>query len=314
MNPLHRPWGLRRACWRLLPLAVLLSSLPAYTLAQEELTDTELESLYLAARSEHQSALELLAFLESRHNRALQEFVQARDSGSGERRNAAFTELQTLSGEIRSQERRVGELEEGLTEARRRYKLALRASLDSLLAARARARAPEDSVSLAIRFVDTNNRYQALSLEEDDPAVGAERVSVLIRDLRDGPEDLRRRAAQEDYRAEQYQSLLQEIDLRLGELREDRARDRTARDFMTGLDRYGDTRLPVVPPGSRTGPERTSGQGAPGADTTGAGGRSLTLEERIQNLETQRGLALERIGEALGNAAQYRRWAGGSGA
>ena len=297
---------------RTAPLALVLCLVPFATLAQEGLTLTELESLYRAASGEHESANERLEVLYGRHRRATQDFDLARAAGDENRINAAFTQIQILSDEIGSQERRVEELRNILTVARRRYIEGLESRLDSLLAERVRARAPQDSVSLAIDYTDTNNRYQDLLQEEDDPTLTTERASSPIRDPRDTPEDLRRKAAQEEWIAEKFASLIQEFDLRLAELREASRRDRIARDFMTGLDRFGDTRPPGVPPGARTTASRDPAQLPAGADSAGVG-RPLTLEERIQSLDAQRALTEELIRQARANAQQYRRWAGGDG-
>ncbi len=304
--------GVPGAFRRILAVALVLAAFPAPGSAQERLTLTELESLYLSARDELRAAVQSWEVLISRWKRASEEFDQA-PPGNRERRNAAFAQTQILAAEIRSQERRVNELEGALRAVRRRYIDGLEVRLDSLLGERNRARSPQDSVSLGTLITDVNNRYQAAVAEDKDPAVSIERATTVVRDPRDGPEDLRRKADQEEYRAEQLVSQLQEIDLRLGELRDAQRRDRTARDFLTGLDLFGDTRPPVVSAGGRPGPGRDPGQTAPGADTTGVEGRPLTLEERIQKLELQRGVVAEFVQRTQANAQQFRRWAGGGG-
>jgi hypothetical protein len=296
---------------RTLQVALLLAVFQAPASAQERLTLTELESLYLSARDELSAAVQSWEVLISRWKRASEEFDQA-PAGSRERRSA-FAQTQVLADEIRSQERRVNELDRLLREARGRYIDGLELRLDSLLSERNRARSPQDSVSLGSLITDANNRYQNAVAEDRDPSVSIERATTLVRDPRDGPEDLRRKAAQEEYRAEQYLSLIQEIDARLTELRDAQRRDRTARDFLTGLDRFGDTRPPVVSAGGRAGPGRDPGQVPPGVDSVGSGGRPLTLDDRIRNLELQRGLAAELEQRTRTNAQQFRRWAGGGG-
>ncbi len=295
-----------RAYGRLLSLSLLALSAPAQARAQDVLTLTDRESLYLAARGEHQSALQTLEVLMSRYNRAAQEFAQARASGDQDRINTAFTEVTERSREVLSQERRVAALEVGLQEARRSYREALSARLDSLLGERDRTQDPQELVELAVLLTEVNNRYQELLQEEEDPRVRLEPDPDIPRDPRDGPEDLRRKAAQLEFRATQYEALLREIDLRLGEFRQTLRRNRDLGDFLTGLDRYGDTRLPVVPPGARTVPPTNPGQGPPGADTAGGGGSPLTLEERIANLEADRERVVERIRQTRARAEEFR--------
>lgn len=276
---------------------------------QERLTLPEVEALYQAARDELRAAVAAWEVLLSRWQRASEEFDRTPPSNR-ERRNAAFAQTQTLAAEVRSQERRVQTLEQALREARKRYTDALVVRLDSLLGERSRARTAQDSLNLAVLITDTNHRYQTLVAEAEDPRVSMERTYALVRDPRDGPDDLRRKAAQEEFRASQYRALLEEIDRRLQELKEAQRRDRSARDFLAGLDRFGDSRLPVTAPVRRTEPGReTTGVGA--AADTAKGGRPLSLEERIADLEVQRGLVQELMERALANAAQFRRWAGG---
>ncbi len=277
--------------------------------AQERLTLPELEALYQAARDELRAAVAAWEVLLSRWQRASEEFDRIPPSNR-ERRNAVFAQTQTLAAEVRSQERRVQALEQALREARRRYTDALVVRLDSLLGERNRARTAQDSVNLGVLITDINHRYQTLVAEAEDPRVSLERTYTLVRDPRDGPEDLRRKAAQEEYRASQYRALLEEIDRRLQELKEAQRRDRSARDFLAGLDRFGDSRLPVTNPVRRTDTGRDPA-GVPTVADTAGGGRPLSLEERIAALEVQKGLAQELMERALANAAQFRRWAGG---
>jgi len=111
-----------------------------------------------------------------------------------------------------------------------------------------------------------------------------EPLPEIIMDPRDTPEILNRKAESLEFRARQYEAQAAAVGLRLEELRQDQRRARQVRDFVAGVERYDDTRLPVVSPGTRTATPPDPGQLPPGADSLGVETRPLTLEERIENL------------------------------
>lgn len=294
-----------------LSVVLLLASL-APLRGQEPPNIQALEAEYLAARAEYEAAFLALEALESRYNQALDDFDQARTSGDDDRANRAFTAVQQLGAERRAQDRRVEEKAQGLRDARGRLLEALGASLESLILEVDAATDPEERRQLALILADRNNRYLELRGEED-PETTLEPMPDLVISPSDSPRDILRKAGTLDFRAEQYEARLTEVERRLEELRRDQRRARAVQDFVAGLERYDDTRLPVVPPATRTVDPSDPGQVPPGADTLGVESTTLTLEERIENLELLQREMEERLQQIRDKADRFRRLAGGGG-
>ena len=68
----------------------------------------------------------------------------------------------------------------------------------------------------------------------------------------DTPRDILRKAATLDFRADQHEARLAEVERRLRTLQEDQRRARNVSDFLAGVERYDDTSLPVVSPPATT--------------------------------------------------------------
>jgi len=117
-----------------------------------------------------------------------------------------------------------------------------------------------------------------------------------------------------EYRADQHEARLEDVDDRLEVFRQDLQRNRRVSDFLSGLDRFGDTRLPVGSPGTQTNPPPDPEQLPPGADSLSVEVRPLTLDERIRSLEALRTELEERIEVIRDKAARFRARAGGGGA
>jgi hypothetical protein len=103
------------------------------------------------------------------------------------------------------------------------------------------------------------------------------------------------------------------IDQRLEELGQDLRRSRFVSDFLSGVERYGDTQLPVGRPGSQITPPTDPEQRPPGADSLAVETRPMTLEERIERLEELRTELEERIRLIRAKAERFRALAGGGG-
>jgi hypothetical protein len=243
----------------------------------------------------------------------MEEFDAARSAGDQARANALFTIAMQRAGERRVQQQRVANMAEGLREARSNLREALGLQLESLIQQVDSAQDESQRLALASILRDRRNWYLELRAEEDP-----ETVLEPMRDINispsDSPRDIRRKAATLDYRADQNEDRLAEIDRRLEELREDQRRDRLVSDFLSGLERYGDTRLPVGTPGRLNPPPTDPGQIPPGADSLAVESRPLTLEERIQDLEASRAEMAARIQLIREKAQRFRDLIGGGGA
>lgn len=295
---------------RILPLALLLALWPGSAWPQDVLTIQELELQYSSKVRQHQAAFDAWTAMEIRLGRALDSVTAATDSGNADRRNRAFTVFRQLAGEIRVQERRVDEIAEELRAARSDLLTALGQRLEELTQQADSAVDPQERRELAAILYDRNSRFLELRAEED-PETKLEPMQDITIDPRDTPDLIIRKAELLDFRANQYEAQLTEVGRRLEELRRDQRRARQVRDFVAGVERYDDTRLPVVSPGARAVDPPDPRQLPPGADTLGVEARPLTLEERIQNLDLlqqELGIRLQQIRD---KAERYRRLARG---
>jgi hypothetical protein len=282
-----------------------LTLAPALAQAQDVLTIQELELQYTSRVQQHEAAYAAWEALESRFIRALDSLTAATTSGNADRQNAAFTLTQQLGEEIQLQERRVAELAGEVEEARTTLLGALKERLDSLIVQVEATEDPQERRELTAILDDRNNRYLALRAEED-PETTLEPMREMTIDPRDTPEIIFRKAETLDLRGDRYESQMAEVGQRLEALREDQRRARTVRDFVAGVERYDDTRLPVVSPGGRPGTAGDPSERPTGADSLGVDTSSMTLEERIESLERVQGELEQRLLEIRGKADRFR--------
>lgn len=286
--------------------------LPRLAGAQENPSRQVLEPEYLQAKAEYEAAFRALEALESRLQQAGEEVDSARAAQDEARTNRAYDLLIQLSGDHRLQRQRVDEKAEELRDAQSRLLSLLRGSVDELLAQVAAATDDEERANLAAILEDTDNRRREL-LAEEEPETDLEPMRDVTISPTDLPIDIRRKAATLDYRADQHEARLEGIDQRLEELREDQRRSRSVSDFLSGVERYGDTQLPVGRPGAQVAPPPDRDEPLPGADSLAVETRPLTLEERIEQLEALRVELEERIRLIREKAERFRALAGGGG-
>lgn len=232
-----------------------------------------------AARDAFASARSAFNVVERQFSAALEEVTRARRQGSDDALERAYALAQDRSVPFRDQERRLGEAAEALVQARRALVDVLEIRLEQLVEAMDAAASSQQRSQLDILWRDIATELQQLEDEAGDtfqldPVVLPEVTS----DPRDTPEDILAKAALLERQAGVADTLIQdknrEIEVLRGRLRNQRQR----RDFVAGTDRFDDTRVPVVtnpPLGDRT----------PSTDSTVAGQRPITLEERIQMLQ-----------------------------
>jgi hypothetical protein len=163
---------------------------------------------------------------------------------------------------------------------------------------------------LAAILEDANNRRLEL-LGEEDPITTLEPLRDLTISQTDTPRDILRMASQLERRAEQDSVRLVEVNRQLGELIEDQARSRRVADFLSDMERFGDTRLPVGAPGDRSPPPDEAQQRPPESDSLSVEARPMTLEDRVRNLEIFRDELQQRIQLIRDRAERFRARAGG---
>lgn len=246
---------------------------------EEALTQAELE--FEAAVRERQSALAARAAVERRFTSFTQEAEDARRQGDSDRLEEALASAQAQLVELRRLDRRVAQTEERLEESRGAYLQAMDDRIEALLV-EARTVTPEERGAILVIVEDLNNRVREVESGSDLTATLLTPVMPEVQfDPRDGPIELRAKAELLERQAERYDSLMAEVDDRLEELERRVRRDQLLRDFREGLDRFGDTQLPVRPP-AVTPPGAAEEQLAQ-ADSI-PDQESLTPEDRIELL------------------------------
>lgn len=277
---------------------------------QEELTLPELEDLYRGALAGYQEAFKVLEVYESQFDRASQDLNNAIAENDESARNRAYQETQRIAGLRRQAQRRVEEKAAELRQVRRRLLDANAAYLEDLLA---QASAAPDSVtqrSLAAFIADTRNRITELrSLE--DPQITLDPEPDINAEPRDGPAALRAKASILELRATQYEEQFAFNEVLLEGLRRDQNLLRRSGDFLADFARFDDPTLPVGAPGVRPVTPPGEANRPPGADSTATEGGFLTLDQRIDALETLQQEITQRIQNVRVRAQTLRRLAGG---
>lgn len=257
-----------------------------------------------AARATHESARNTFEVVERQFSSALDEVRDARNSGDGDRLERAYAQALDRSVPLRDQERRLEEAQAALDAARGRLIEVLEARLEQLVREMDAAPGGRERARLDVLFRDLSAELQSLEAETGgtfriDPVV----LPEITFDPRDGPDELRfkaevleRKAADADSVIRNTEGLIQTLSNRL-------RTQRQVRDMVASLDRFDDTRVPVVtgaPPGDR----------ASVTDSTVVGARPLTLEERIEVLRDYITQLEAYRDQLLIRAEQFRRSVG----
>lgn len=294
-------------------LALLVLALETPLLAQDPQgvqEIPELEQQYRVAQAEYDAAFRALEAREAQFERAIAADDAARISGDEARAEETLTEVNRLAAEVREVRLRVDQRAQELREARARLIRAYRQRVDQLFAQGELTRDPAERGRLAAILEDTNNRLLEL-LGEEDPVTTLEPLRDLTISQTDSPRDILRMASILERRAEQDSVRLVEVGRQLTELREDQARTRRVADFLSDMERFGDTRLPVGQPGNRATNPDEGDRRPPAADSLGTEVRPMTLEERVQSLEILQEELQERIRLIRARAERFRARAGG---
>lgn len=257
----------------MLPLLGLPLASPAQT-TEQLLTERRLE--YRAARAAYESALSAFRVVEQQFGMALREVDRARRSGDNDALERAFAQAQDRSLPFGAQEERVAATRATLEEARRDLIEIITVRLEQLLAQMDGASSSLQRAQLNALWVDLNNELESLEAESGgglrlDPVVMPE----VEFDPRDGPAELRFKAELLERRAAVADTAIQSVDHVIGVINDQIRIQRQRRDLEAALNRFEDTRLPVVsaqPPGDRPL--------AP--DSTAAGVVPATPEERLR--------------------------------
>lgn len=293
----------------LLP-GIFLAGVAGEAEAQEEPTLEELELEYVSAVNAYEAALSAREAREIRSNRLLAEVDSARAAGDDDRLDRALAAWEQEARELAALDRRVEATAERVRLARQALLEALEIRLEGLLAEVDSAGNPEEEQELGAILLDMRNRYLELRAQEDPP-VEVEVAALPTISPRDTPADLRRKANLLDDRGDRYEALIADLDGRLESLRAAQRTSRAVEDFVAGIERYDDARLPVVPPGAGGVSVNDPEEAPPSSDSLGPRERPMTLEERIESLEFMRARLEEYLEQVRERAELFRREAGG---
>ena len=240
-------------------------------LAQRRLETRAARDAYDAARS----AFDVVA---RQFSSALEDVTRARRQGNKEALERAYAEAQDRSIPYRDRETRLAEARATLVEARQSLIDILGIRLERLVEEMDAAGSSARRAQLDRLWRDLSIELQQLEAEAGDsfrldPVVRPEVTS----DPRDTPDDILAKAELLERQAAVADTLIQEKEKEISSLTGRLRNQRQRRDFMAGTDRFDDTRVPVVP-------GRPTGEPANSSDSTVAGQRPITLEERIQGL------------------------------
>jgi hypothetical protein len=191
-----------------------------------------------------------------------------------------------------------------MEEARDLLVEALDAQIDEYLAVADTISDPPEADRLATILQDLDNQYR--ELRELEPEIEVAVMPEIARGPRDGPEDLLRYASLLDFRGDQYETTLADIDERLEQLRDRQGTSRQLSDFLASIGRFGDTQVPVT--AQRTRVEGQDPETGPPSDSVMV---ERTLEQEIQDLEVLREQVTARLQQARARADRFRREAGG---
>lgn len=255
---------------------------------------------YEAAKAEYDSALRAQRALEQQFGDALEGVRRARASGNADDLERANAHAQDVGIPYGAQEERVKNVLDSLNAARQELIEIIQVRLEELIEeADAASSAQERSRINAIG----QDLYTELHGLEGEAAEGLRIQPIVMpeikQDPRDGPADLLLKAGLLERRAATADTTILDIDRRVKSLNDRIRLRRQGRDMLANVERFDDTRLPVV--AGQPGGDRPAA-----ADSTSAGAVPLTLEEQVRLLQEWRQHLVNYRDQVLVRARQFR--------
>lgn len=283
-------------------LVVLLSLVPGGAHGQslqEQVIQKRLE--FQQAELEYEAARAAFTVVDRQFSTALNAVREARRSGDEEALAMAHAQAQARSLPLSAQERRVEEARQRFTDSRQALIDVLTLRLQQLVIEMAAA--PTDLRRTEIDAIYRDRRTELARLESDEEQ-SAFRIDVALLpdinfDPRDGPEELETKAQLVEAHAAVVDTVIQDLDRRVGALNERLRNERQRGDLLAAVGRFDDTNLPV---GVTAGPPPADAA----ADSTGVGNRPLTLEEQIEELTAYRAQLIAYREQILVKASTFR--------
>jgi hypothetical protein len=241
---------------------------------------------YRAARQAYDAALDHLTAEYNAYTRILDQVRAARNSGDDDARKAALARAYARSQEIQRLERRAQEEREDLDARREALLVALDARLEDVQAQLAASDVIPFDERRRLEATLAGLASQYLELEEEGSNVLTPRNVLypsVVYDPRDTPTEILYKIEFAESKLDQARAQVEELDGQIQRSESLLRAQRSRRDFMGQLNRFGDTQVPLGQPGQR--PER--GQQAI-ADTAGITLEGLPLEQQLETLLTFR--------------------------
>lgn len=258
------------------PLAAVPVLAPAPLAAQAvEQAQEQRELEYQAALSALESAQAARRALQSRFEQWSDSLNVARIAGDEARRNNAYRELLGVTTDLGSADRRVEQTATALEQARFALKDLIDKRMDLLVDQLQYTSTDNERRTLALVYEDLSNRFEELD-REAPPEMQVTPVVLpnIMASPTDGARELSAKAELLERYAARYDTLIGTIEQELSDLEKRAQRDRVMGGFLAGLDRYGDTNLPV-------GPAR---EVPPAGSEAGESATPIPLEERMGEL------------------------------
>ncbi len=260
---------------------------------------SELRLQYRGAVSVHDAAKTALDVMDRRFSSALIEIDRAR-SGGDDARRSRYSEALAHAAPLADARNRVDVAADSVRSA-------LRSLIDLLVVRQVQLIQLADAAPSTQQRREFDNLLRDVSNElaarEDDVenAVSLDPVAMpeIAFDPRDGPADMLGKAQILERTAARVDTLILSIDEEINELIDRRDAERRRRDFIAGTGRFGDLRPPT---GTTDGADRP----VQATDSTAAGGRRVTFDERIEARRVYRQNLLELRDLYLFRAKDFR--------
>lgn len=271
---------------------------------------------YLEAKTAYDAAVAALQAAQARAEGASLEFEEARRAGDDGRLQRALAEAQARWTQVATQDRRVADTRERLRRARLALRDALEQSLDRLAEQARTAASAEERGALLALWRDRDNRLREVEAELTLPSAEVTRFVAMPEitfDPRDGPVELRAKAALLFRRAAQMDSIIVWIEGEIAKLEKRERRDRALRNFMSSIERFDEGAVPLGRPAQDAAQraDRDAASPAGGAPGDTAAAVALSLPEQIAQLRALKS-RLEQLREsARARGELFRRRAEG---
>ena len=265
--------------WSALACALVMAVPAGAQTTEERLYERRLE--YQAAQQAYEAAESALTVVEAQFGRALNAVDVARRANDQSGLERALADALTRSVPVSNQRQAVESAGETFRDARQGLINILIVRQQELLSDFdvAPTRADRDAIDALLRDLSLElERLEAAA--EAALTLGPIAMPNVAFDNRDGPSELRFKAEILERAAADIDTVVVDLEAQIAGLRDRLQRERSRRDFLGGVDRFGDRVDLTV-----SGPPGVDPTGQ-ASDSTAVGGLPISLEERVEALES----------------------------